>query len=67
MGVTLKDEVSNEVVRSTFGVTPITDKMREARLRWFEYVQRTEGYVKGAGMVEKLDGQTTTGRISDHL
>ncbi|EPB71706.1 hypothetical protein ANCCEY_09201 [Ancylostoma ceylanicum] len=42
MGVTLKDKVSNEMVRSTFGVAPIIDKMREARLRWFGHVCRTE-------------------------
>ncbi|EYB86661.1 hypothetical protein Y032_0275g1055 [Ancylostoma ceylanicum] len=29
MGVTLKDKVPNKVVRSTFGVAPITGKMRE--------------------------------------
>ncbi|KIH46870.1 hypothetical protein ANCDUO_23075 [Ancylostoma duodenale] len=33
MGVTLKDNVSNEVVRFTFIIAPIIDKMREARLR----------------------------------
>ncbi|EYC36369.1 hypothetical protein Y032_0903g2962 [Ancylostoma ceylanicum] len=43
MGVTLKDKVSNEMVRSTFGVAPIIDKMREARLRWFGHVLRGEG------------------------
>ncbi|EYC31903.1 hypothetical protein Y032_0003g1295 [Ancylostoma ceylanicum] len=42
MDVTLKDKVPNEVVRSTFGVAPITDKMREARLRWFGHVCRRE-------------------------
>ncbi|EYC35602.1 hypothetical protein Y032_1016g3399 [Ancylostoma ceylanicum] len=43
MGVTLKDKASNEVVRSTFGVAPINDKMRKARLRWFGHVLRREG------------------------
>ncbi|EYC14091.1 hypothetical protein Y032_0042g713 [Ancylostoma ceylanicum] len=43
MGVTLKDKVSNKMVRSTFGVTPMIDKMREARLRWFGHVLRREG------------------------
>ncbi|EYB85329.1 hypothetical protein Y032_0300g1803 [Ancylostoma ceylanicum] len=42
MGVTLKDKAPNEVVRSTFGVAPIADKMREARLRWFGHVCRRE-------------------------
>ncbi|EYC25573.1 hypothetical protein Y032_0011g1280 [Ancylostoma ceylanicum] len=43
MGLTLKDRVSNEMVRSAFGVAPIIDKMREARLRWFGHVLRREG------------------------
>ncbi|KIH52999.1 hypothetical protein ANCDUO_16883 [Ancylostoma duodenale] len=43
MDVTLKDRVSNEVVRSAFGVAPISDKKREARLRWFGQVQGREG------------------------
>ncbi|KAK6736535.1 hypothetical protein RB195_019303 [Necator americanus] len=34
IGVTLK-KVSNDTVRSIFGVVPITEKMKEARLRWF--------------------------------
>ncbi|EYC09854.1 hypothetical protein Y032_0058g2857 [Ancylostoma ceylanicum] len=42
MGVTMKDKVPNEVVRNTFGVAPITDEMREARLRWFGHVCRRE-------------------------
>ncbi|KAK6736653.1 hypothetical protein RB195_019387 [Necator americanus] len=35
IGVTLKDKVSNDTVRSIFGVVPIAEKMKEARLRWF--------------------------------
>ncbi|EYC01783.1 hypothetical protein Y032_0104g3600 [Ancylostoma ceylanicum] len=42
MNVTLEDKVPNEVVRSTFGVAPITDQLREARLRWFGQVSRRE-------------------------
>ncbi|EYC25364.1 hypothetical protein Y032_0012g1845 [Ancylostoma ceylanicum] len=41
MGVTLKDKVPNEVVRSTVGVAPVTVK-REPRLRWFGHVCRRE-------------------------
>ncbi|KAK6755782.1 hypothetical protein RB195_014277 [Necator americanus] len=33
IGVTLKDKVSNDTARSIFGVVPITEKMKEARLR----------------------------------
>ncbi|KAK6742270.1 hypothetical protein RB195_009871 [Necator americanus] len=39
IGVTLKEKVSNDTVRSIFGV-PITEKMKEARLRWFGHVLR---------------------------
>ncbi|KAK6756184.1 hypothetical protein RB195_014527 [Necator americanus] len=33
IGVTLKEKVSNDTVRSILGVAPITEKMKEARLR----------------------------------
>ncbi|ETN81265.1 glycosyl hydrolase family 38 protein [Necator americanus] len=42
IGVTLKEKVSNDTVRSIFGVVPITEKMKEARLRWFGHVLRRE-------------------------
>ncbi|KAK6765123.1 hypothetical protein RB195_025167 [Necator americanus] len=42
IGVTLKEKVSNDTVRSIFGVVPITEKMEEARLRWFGHVLRRE-------------------------
>ncbi|KAK6743227.1 hypothetical protein RB195_010468 [Necator americanus] len=38
IGVTLKEKVSNDTVGSIFGVVPITEKMKEARLRWFGHV-----------------------------
>ncbi|KAK6742586.1 hypothetical protein RB195_010067 [Necator americanus] len=37
-----KEKVSNDTVRSIFGVVPITEKMKEARLRWFGHVLRRE-------------------------
>ncbi|KAK6763276.1 hypothetical protein RB195_023837 [Necator americanus] len=40
--VMLKEKVSNDTVRSIFGVVPITEKMKEARLRWFGHVLRRE-------------------------
>ncbi|EYB86660.1 hypothetical protein Y032_0275g1054 [Ancylostoma ceylanicum] len=43
MGVTLKEKVPNEVVRSTFGVAPITGKMKEPRLLWSGHVCRRGG------------------------
>ncbi|KIH59165.1 hypothetical protein ANCDUO_10615 [Ancylostoma duodenale] len=48
MGVTLEDRVPNQMVRSSFGVAPITDKMKEAWLRWCGHVQR-----RGDGSVTK--------------
>ncbi|VDP22485.1 unnamed protein product [Heligmosomoides polygyrus] len=33
-GVTRMDRIRNDVIRQKFGVAPIADKMREARLRW---------------------------------
>ncbi|KAK6745004.1 hypothetical protein RB195_011613 [Necator americanus] len=42
IGVTLKEKVSNDAVRSIFGVVPITEKMKEAQLRWFGHVLRRE-------------------------
>ncbi|VDO65938.1 unnamed protein product [Heligmosomoides polygyrus] len=39
-GVAHMDRIRNDVIRQKFGVGPIADKMREARLRWYGYVQR---------------------------
>ncbi|PIO64294.1 hypothetical protein TELCIR_14084 [Teladorsagia circumcincta] len=37
-GVTRLDHIRNDVIRERFGVVPIVDKMREARLRWYGHV-----------------------------
>jgi len=42
LGVSLKDKKRNEVIRKTLEVACITDKMREARLRWYGHVVRRE-------------------------
>ncbi|XP_070046155.1 uncharacterized protein [Nicotiana tomentosiformis] len=34
------DKIRNDGIRKTVGVSPIDNKMQEARLRWFEHVQR---------------------------
>ncbi|VDP47689.1 unnamed protein product [Heligmosomoides polygyrus] len=39
-GVTRLDGIRNEAIRQKFGVTPIADKIREARLRWYGHVLR---------------------------
>ncbi|VDP06487.1 unnamed protein product [Heligmosomoides polygyrus] len=37
-GVTRLDRIRNEAIRQKFGVAPIAEKMREARLRWYGHV-----------------------------
>ncbi|XP_071724837.1 uncharacterized protein [Rutidosis leptorrhynchoides] len=39
-GLTLKDKVRNETIRSNLKVAPIDEKIREGRLRWFGHVRR---------------------------
>ncbi|VDO66575.1 unnamed protein product [Heligmosomoides polygyrus] len=34
-GVTRLDRVRNDIIRQRFGVAPIAEKLREARLRWY--------------------------------
>ncbi|XP_063348692.1 uncharacterized protein LOC134640721 [Pelmatolapia mariae] len=42
LGLTRLDRARNEDVRKRGGVTPITDKMREVRLRWYGHVARSD-------------------------
>ncbi|KAF3657625.1 hypothetical protein FXO37_14823 [Capsicum annuum] len=39
-GLTRGDRVRNETIREKVGVTPVENKMREVRLRWFGHVMR---------------------------
>nr|CDJ83697.1 endonuclease-reverse transcriptase [Haemonchus contortus] len=41
-GVTRLDRISNDAIRELFGVAPIVDKMREARLRWYGHTLRAK-------------------------
>ncbi|XP_070053996.1 uncharacterized protein [Nicotiana tomentosiformis] len=64
------DRIRNEVIRDKVGMAPIKDKMREARLRWFDHVRRRstdapvrrcerltlEGLQKGRGRLKKRWG-----------
>lgn len=34
------DKIRNETIGEKMGVASVVNKMREARLRWFEHVQR---------------------------
>ena len=42
MGVTRKDKIRNEYIRSTVKVERLGVKMREGRLRWYEHVMRRD-------------------------
>jgi len=42
LGLTLRNKKRNDDIRRILGVACITDKVREARLRWFGHVQRRE-------------------------
>ena len=42
LGLTLRDKKRNDDIRRILGVACITDKVWEARLRWFGHVQRRE-------------------------
>ncbi|KAK6761790.1 hypothetical protein RB195_022758 [Necator americanus] len=62
-GVTLKDKVSNDTVRSIIGVVPITEKM-EARLRWFDHVfLREENSVAKTALKLDVSGVRPRGRL----
>ena len=37
-GYILKDRIHNDHISERVGVTPISEKMRDYRLRWYEYV-----------------------------
>ncbi|KAF3626892.1 putative F-box/FBD/LRR-repeat protein-like isoform X2 [Capsicum annuum] len=39
-GITRGNRVRNETIKEKFGVTPVENKMREVRLRWFGHVMR---------------------------
>ena len=39
-GHTLMDRIRNQEFRDKLGVAPISEKMRENKLRWFGHVQR---------------------------
>ncbi|VDP00220.1 unnamed protein product [Heligmosomoides polygyrus] len=41
-GATRMERIRNDTIRQKFGVAPIADKMREARLRWYGHVLRGE-------------------------
>ena len=41
-GYILKDRISNDHISERVGVTSISEKMRDYRLRWYKHIQRRE-------------------------
>ena len=63
MGVTRKDKIRNEYIRSTVKVERLGMKMREGRLRWYRHVMRRyQEYVGRKMMVMELPGKRKRGR-----
>ena len=63
MGVTRKDKIRNEYIRSTIKVERLGMKMREGRLRWYGHVMRRDQDYVGRKMMEmKLPGKRRRGR-----
>ena len=63
MGVTRKDKIRNEHIRSTLKVEHLGMKMREGRLRWYGHVMmRDQEYVGRKMMEMELPGKRRRGR-----
>ena len=63
MGVTRKDKIRNEHIRSTVKVERLGMKMRESRLRWYGHVMsRVQEYVGRRMMEMELPGKRRRGR-----
>ena len=63
MGVTRKDKIRNEYIRSTVKIERLGMKMREGRLRWFGHVMRRDQEYVGRKMMEmELPGKRKRGR-----
>ncbi|VDO80412.1 unnamed protein product [Heligmosomoides polygyrus] len=60
-GVTRMDRIRNDVIRQKFGVAPIADKMREARLRWYGHDLRGNEHSK-IGLNFEVIGKRPGGR-----
>ena len=63
MGVTIKDKIRNEHIRSTVKVERLGMKMKEGRLRWYGHVMRRDQEYIGRKMMEmELPGKRRRGR-----
>ena len=63
MGVTRKDKIRNEHIRSAVKVEQLGMKMREGRLRWYGHVMRRDQEYVGRKMMKmELPGKRRRGR-----
>ena len=63
MGVTGKDKIRNEYIRSTIKVERLGMKMRESRVRWYGHVMRRDQKYVGRKIMEmELPGKRRRGR-----
>ena len=63
MGVTRKDKIRNEYIRSSVKIERLGMKMREGRLRWYGHVMRRDQEYVGRKMMEmELTGKRKRGR-----
>ncbi|VDP26075.1 unnamed protein product [Heligmosomoides polygyrus] len=61
--VTRMDRERNDTIRQRFGVTPIVEKLREARLRWYGHVLRaSDDNVRKSGLNFEVPGKRPRGR-----
>ena len=63
MGVTRKDKIRNEHIRSSVKVERLGMKMREGRLKWYGHVMKRDQEYVGRKMMEmELPGKRKRGR-----
>ena len=61
-GISLKDHVRSEKIRAELGVAQIRDNLKEAQLRWFGHVKRSDSCIKTAYEM-KMIGKRICGRL----
>ena len=62
VGLTRRDEVRNDTVRQRLGVAKFSEKLREARLRWYGHVCRKDDAYVGKRVREMIVGRRKRGR-----
>jgi hypothetical protein len=63
LGVTRLDRIPNDTIRQAITVAPITDKLKETRLRWYGHVRRREeDHLAKRVMSLEVEGKRSRGR-----